>query len=120
MDKKVGDVYHIEINPNIYHTHYFNFKISNEGMFDFGGILNKPFNLKWFDVYLNGFKLNEDNFDILTPRYVLIKNVKTTDNLLIMEKNWFNDVFKFRTTDEDVVPPIFDHNSCMDDKLLAE
>lgn len=120
MNKKLGDVYHIEMNPNIFHTHYFSFKIDKTGMMDFGGILNKPFNLKWFDVYLNGFRLNEKNFDILTPRYVLINGVRTTDNLLIMEKNWINDVFKFRTTTESPVPPIFDHNSCTDDELFQK
>ena len=120
MNKKLGDVYHIELNPDIHYTHHFSFKMSDTGLLDFGGVLNKPFNLKWFDVYINGFRLNEKNFDILTPRYALIKSVRTTDNLLIMEKNWINDVFKFRTTPESPVPPIFDHNSCTDDKLFEE
>lgn len=120
MKKKIGDVYHIEINPNIYYTNYFTYKITTDGMLDFGGLINKPFNLKWFDVFLNGYKLTEHNFDILTPRYVLIKGVKTTDNLLIMEKNWTGDVFKFRTTDENPIPPIFEHNSCTDDKLFEQ
>ena len=120
MNKKVGDVYHIEINPNIYYTNHFSYKISNEGLLDFGGLINKPFNLKWFDVYLNGYKLSEHNFDILTPRYVLINGVSTTDNLLIMEKNWVGDIFKFRHSSEVPIPPIFDHNSCTDDELFAK
>lgn len=118
MKKVVGDVYHIEVNPNIYYTNYFTYKIPTDGFLDFGGRLNKPFNLKWFDVFLNGYKLCEQNFDILTPRYALIKGVRTVDNLLIMEKNWVDDVFKFRTTPENPVPPMFDHNSCTDDELF--
>lgn len=119
MKKKIGDVYHIELNPNMYYTNYFSYKITNEGIIDFAGKLNKPFNLKWFDVFLNGYKLTEYNFDILTPRFVLIKGVKTTDNLLILEKNWKDDIFKFRTTDENPIPPEFIPNNSFDDNLIG-
>lgn len=116
-EKKIGDRYYIEINPNIFYTNYYDNSIDSNGMLDFGGRLNKPFSLKWFDVFLNGYKLNDDNFDIITPRYVLIKNVKTTDHLLIMEKNWSDDVFKFRTSKEDQLPLEFIVNECLDDRL---
>lgn len=116
--KIVGDVYHIEINPDVLYENYYTAEIGTDAMLDFGGRLNKPFELKWFDVYLNGYKLDERNFDILTPRYVLIKNVKSVSHLLIMEKNWKDDIFKFRTTKEEIIPPEFVINSCTDDDLL--
>lgn len=116
--KLIGDVYHIEFNPDINYVNYYTLEINTDGLLDFGGKLNKPFDLKWFDVFLNGFKLDESNFDILTPRYALIKGVKSKDHLLIMEKNWRDDIFKFRTTKEFPIPEDFVYNSCTDDELL--
>lgn len=116
--KLVGDVYHIEFNPDVLYSNYYTAKINKDGLLDFGGRLNKPFDLRWFDVYLNGFKLDERNFDILTPRYAIIKGVKSVSHLLIMERNWTNDIFKFNTTDEEIIPPSFVINSCTDDDLL--
>ena len=116
--KLVGDIYHIEFNPDVLYSNYYTAKINKDGLLDFGGRLNKPFNLRWFDVYLNGFKLDERNFDILTPRYAIIKGVKSVSHLLIMERNWTNDIFKFNTTDEEIIPPSFVINGCTDDDLL--
>lgn len=118
IEKLVGDIYHIELNPDVLYVNHYTSEIGTDGLLDFGGRLNKPFDLKWFDVYLNGYKLDERNFDILTPRYVLIKNVKSTSHLLIMEKNWKDDIFKFRSSQDEILPPELVINSCTDDDLL--
>lgn len=118
IKKQVGDVYHIEFNPDIYYTAYYSQEISTDGFVDFGGKLNKPFDLKWFDVYLNGFRLNKNNFQVLTPRYAIIKNVNSISHLTIVEKNWLDDVFKFETTNENPIPPEIILDSCTDDELF--
>ena len=118
IQKQVGDVYHVEFNPDIYYTAYYSQEIATDGFIDFTGKLNKPFDLKWFDVYLNGFRLNKNNFEILTPRYAIIKNVNSISHLTIVEKNWIDDVFKFETTDEDPIPPEVILDSCTDDEFF--
>ena len=118
IKKQVGDVYHIEFNPDVYYTAYYSEEIGTDGFVDFTGKLNKPFDLKWFDVYLNGFRLNKNNFEVLTPRYVIIKNVASTSHLTIVEKNWLDDVFKFETSEQDTIPPELILESCTDDEFF--
>lgn len=117
MEKLVGDTFHFEITPDSYETNTYLKEISTSGMLDLGGYINKPFDLKWFDVFLNGYKLQPSKFDVLTPTKVLINDVKTKDNLEIIERNWFDDIFKFNTSDIPI-PEDFDFPLCTDDELL--
>lgn len=120
IEKQLGDVFHIEFNPDVIYSNYYTPTIDNTGLLNFNTKLNKPFDLKWFDVYLNGFKLDASNFDVLTPRYVIIKNVSSTDHLLITEKNWTDDIFKFDVIKTDFIPPDFIGDSSTDDDILEE
>lgn len=120
IEKQLGDIFHIEFNPDVIYTNYYTPEIDNSGLLDFNMKLNKPFDLKWYDVFLNGFKLDSTNFDILTPHYAIIKNVSSTDHLLITEKNWTDDVFKFDVIKTDFIPPDFIPDSSTDDDFLEE
>lgn len=68
--------------------------IDNEyGFVDTGDSLSLPFDLKWYDIYLNGMKLNKLNLDIITATRFFIKNVNSRRNLRIYKRNTVHEEF---------------------------
>ena len=58
--------------------------IDNEyGFVDTGNALSLPLDLKWYDIYVNGLKLNKSNVDIVTSNKFFIKGIDTRKNLYI-------------------------------------
>lgn len=82
-----GDIIYIEISPYRYTQVYYKEDISptNE-LLDLREILNKPFDIRYYDVYLNGRKLSINNAVTIDPWTVKLVNLKSAYNLLILEK----------------------------------
>lgn len=93
LNKKVGDVIVVDVSPIKYKEVMKMDLIPMTGFIDTAGILNKPFSLKWYDVYLNGKKLNAGNIDVISPTKFFIYNVETRKNLVIMESNRDEEYF---------------------------
>lgn len=87
MIKNIGDTYVVDCTPYKYKQVYYSPTISKIGYVDLKNYVDKPFDLKWYDIYLNGIKLTKRNIDIISPTKIFIKNVSTTKNLYILEKN---------------------------------
>lgn len=94
MTKNVGDIYHIDLTPNKYKLVHKIPAINNRGIVDLKGIIEKPMDLRWYDVYLNGIKLNPKNLKILSPTRFIIKGIPTLKNLVIYEKDRDNEIFR--------------------------
>ena len=70
--------------------------IDNEyGFVDTGDKLSLPLDLKWYDIYLNGVKLNKYNVDIITSNKFFVKNVESRRNLYIYARGDIYDEFNF-------------------------
>lgn len=63
------------------------------------GNFRHPFSLKYYDVFLNGFKLNSTQIRIITPFYIAIQNVRTRKSLVIYEKIPGDETFYFASGD---------------------
>lgn len=60
--------------------------IPETGIIDLLGYIKKPFSLEYYNVYLNGLKLNYTQIDTITENVIGIHDVKSTQNLIILEK----------------------------------
>ena len=70
--------------------------IDNEyGFVDTGDSLSLPLDLKWYDIYLNGRKLNKYNVDIITSNKFFVKGVESRRNLYIYARGDIYNEFNF-------------------------
>lgn len=117
IDKVIGDTYVIDYTPYSYKTIFSEDVMSNRGFVDLRNIINKPFDLKWYDVYLNGRKLNRTNITVVSPGIIFIKNVSSLKHLYIIEKNRGGEFFA-TTSQQDIIGSLFDSESNFRDTLL--
>lgn len=61
--------------------------IDNEyGYVDTGNSLSMPLSLRWYDIYVNGLKLNKSNVDIVTSNKFFIQGIASRKNLEIIRR----------------------------------
>lgn len=83
----LGDIIYIDITPYRYRQVYYKEEISkDETLIDLRGIINKPFDIRYYDVYMNGRKLSLNNVFSITPWSITLVNLKSNYNLDIYEK----------------------------------
>lgn len=70
-------------------------EIPANGLLNLNGKINKPFSLAYHDIFLNGFKLNKNQIEIIAPFLIAIKNVNTRKDILIYERIKGEELFKF-------------------------
>ncbi len=103
--KDIGDTYYVDYTPNSYSIVYEQLNVPQSGFIDLRGKINKPFDLTWYDVYLNGKKLNKSNITYISPYIISLKRVKSLRNFLILEKDKDPDLF-FPSKDSETVTDI--------------
>ena len=87
-----GDQFTVDRVPGYYRVVYFKKSIEERGYVDLDGKIPLPFSLKYYDVYLNGLRLNDSHVEIVSPTKFYLKNVNSTKNLIIMERSHDDDV----------------------------
>jgi hypothetical protein len=86
-EMKKDDVLYIDVSPYRYTQVYYQEDISpTEDILDLKTILNKPFDIRYYDVYLNGRKLSINNAITMDPWSIKFINLHSKYNLLIFEK----------------------------------
>lgn len=70
-------------------------EIPSNGLIDLNGKIDKPFSLVYHDIFLNGYKLNKNQVEIIAPFLIAIKNVNTRKDLIIYERVKGEELFKF-------------------------
>lgn len=65
--------------------------INSNGIVDLRSIVKKPVDFKWYEIYINGYKLTKKTLDELTATAFAIVNLKTTKNFEIYERNLNHD-----------------------------
>lgn len=93
MEKKKGDVYVVDATPNKYIEVYYTKNISEKGYVDLTGILDKPMDIRWYDVYVNGRKLADKNIECITPTKFFIQGVNSRLNLDVYERDRDEEYF---------------------------
>ena len=92
-----GDRFTIDHVPTQFRAIYYQNEIDIEdkkGYVDLDGKIPLPISLKWYDIYLNGIKLNKKNIEIITPTKFYIQGVDSRKHLLIVVRNRDPEVFK--------------------------
>jgi hypothetical protein len=108
--KQIGDKFVVDCTPYKYKTVLELNYVDPTGLVNLRGIVNKPFDLKWYDVYLNGRRLNKNQVEIVSPTLIFISNVSSLKNLVILEKDRDTEYFSLgdSTTLSDI---LWDSNS---------
>ena len=86
----IGD-FQIDYIPEGYTLVYAADNINTKGVVDLSGKINKPFSMKYYDVYLNGYRLLPTQINRLANFIIQIKDVETVKILEIYEKNYGAD-----------------------------
>lgn len=112
------DVTNISYTQNKRIPIYLQNKISDNGYVDLTHKIDKPVDLRWHDIYLNGYKLYRDNIDMLTPYKFIVQGIPSLTNLAIYQRNLDLDIFEVET--DDVQDDIFDNTPGLKDDVLDE
>lgn len=86
-----GDQFTVDHTPSVYRVVYFAKELNEHGYIDLDGLIPLPLSLKYYDVYLNGLRLNPNHIEIISPTKCYIKNVESRQNLIIFERNHDDD-----------------------------
>ena len=90
---KEGDVMTLDRVPGNYKMVHYEEMIGENGFIDLDGKIPLPLSFKWYDIYLNGLRLNKKHVDFVSPTKMFIKNVSSRRNLIIYQRNHDDDVF---------------------------
>jgi len=91
--KQIGDKFVVDCTPYKYKTVTEINSIDPTGFVNLRGIVDKPFDLKWYDVYLNGRRLNKNQIEIVSPTLIYIKNVTSLKHFILIEKDRDTEYF---------------------------
>jgi hypothetical protein len=117
--KEVGDEYVIDYSPVRYDVVYEQKTIDPSGVVDLRGKIPKPFDLRWYDVYLNGRRLTKKNIDIISPTLISIKNVQSLNNLVIMERDSDPSLFSLKPDLKTIIDTLWETDSSFRSTLVA-
>lgn len=97
--------------------------IPKNGLIQLSGKITRPVNLKYHDIYLDGYRLTKYDIDFITPFTFAIKNLAkfdTLNNLEIYEKTHNNDKYVSYAYDEKsqfIEDKLFDEDSPFRDNI---
>lgn len=93
--------FQVDYIPEGYNRIYLNPEINDKGLVDLTGIINKPFSMKYYDVYLNGYRLFPHQIKRVSNFIIQIKEVQTLRRLAIYEKDCvIDDLYVLDADDE--------------------
>lgn len=84
---EVGDTIFFDITPFRYKMIYYQEELQpKQLLIDLREVITKPFDWRYYDVYLNGRRLSMNNLFAITPWEITMVNLKSIYNLAIYEK----------------------------------
>lgn len=104
-----GDLYTIECLPHKMREIMFVRELPESGFVDISGKGDKPLDLKWYDIFLNGNKLNRDQIEIISATKFFVKNVPSNKNLSIIEIDRDPEYFGFKDA-MDIMDKIWEYD----------
>lgn len=99
-DIKAGDQVYVDITPYRYKQVFYKEQLQpGELVIDLKGFITKPFDIKYYDVYMNGRKLNQTNVWTVDPWSITLTNLHSIYNLVIFEKERDYEYFGLKYKD---------------------
>lgn len=88
-DCEEGDVLYIDIAPYRYREIYYQKDLDNVKypVVNLKDVLDKPFDIRYYDVYINGRKVSLNNIFSISPWQITFTNLYSYHNLQIFEKD---------------------------------
>ena len=92
--------------------------IPNDQVINLKGKIDKPFDFKWYDIYLNGRKLVKSEVEIITANIIKILGSESLQNLEIIENTRDKEYFGgFENAVYDILDDIFENDKVFSDNL---
>ena len=105
---KKGDFIYLDVSPYRYKEIYYSEEIDKKKtLIDLRGIITKPFDIRYYDVYMNGRKLSLNNVFSVDTWFMTLVNLKSQYHLTIYERdrdwewyglNYKEDIYAFSYT----------------------
>lgn len=112
--KEMGDVFIIECVPYKMKEVYYARFIDNNKLIDLYKLIDKPIDLKWFDIYLNGRKLSKRNIEIISPCKFILRNVVSGKNLEIVQNDRDDEEWYGFYSPTDIIDKILEKEDFID------
>ena len=97
-----GTLIYIDITPYRYEEIYYKEELTPDDLLlDLRNIITKPFNISYYDVYINGRKMSLNSVMSITPWEITFVNLKSNYNLIIYERDrdWEYFGLNYKTND---------------------
>lgn len=107
MLRETGDVMTVESLPYKVNQVCYIEKLEPGKIIDLTGKLDKPFDLRWHDIYLNGRKLNRNDVEIISSNKIVIRNTKSLKWLEVVENSRDDEYFGYMPL-KDLIDDILD------------
>ena len=119
---KANDVIIIDKIPVTYENVLYIDKIDNSrGFVDLHNKIDKPINLKWYDIYLDGIRLNTSNVFLISPTKMIIYGVNGLSHLYLCEKNRDDEVLRLQMDyDLTIIDKLIDQDPDFKQELLDQ
>lgn len=116
-EKNIGDVFIIECVPYKMKEVYYSKFIENNKLIDLYNIIDKPIDLKWFDIYLNGRKLSKRNIEIISPCKFILRDVNSSKNLEIIQNDRDDEEWYGFYSPTDIIDKILEKEDFINDDI---
>ena len=93
FDCNPGDYLSLDITPYRNELLYFTETIPENAVIDLTDVIDKPFDIHYYDVYLNGRKLNETNVFSISDTMIKLVNINSIYHLEIYQKERDEEYF---------------------------
>lgn len=116
----VGEKMTIDISPYSYELEYSLKEIPDNFIISFDGKLSKPFNLAYYDIYLNGRKLSYNNIIRLTNNKIKVFNVHSKLNLAVYRRDRDYEYYGVTEYVPSIVDDLIDKHPNDKDKIIDD
>lgn len=83
----INDIIYVDITPYRYTQIYYKDQLEEgQTLLDLRGVIDKPFDIRYYDVYVNGRKMSVNSVFAITPWEITFVNLKSIYNIEIYEK----------------------------------
>ena len=91
-----GDIVTVEIIPYMMSQVCYLENLDKNKMIDLEGLIDKPFDFRWYDIYLNGKKLNKKEVEIISANKIKINDTQSLKWLEIIENSRDKEYFGYQ------------------------
>lgn len=85
---KKGDIFYLTISPYRSKEIYYQEELEKgQTLIDLTNYITKPFDIRYYDVYMNGRRLGINNVFAISPTVITLVNLKSLYNLSIFERD---------------------------------